>query len=151
MTPPTAPDPDALLTEFLRTSRAMVAAQRDVLLAYLGAAPVVPPRPSPVPALPAAAPALSAPAVSAPAVSAAPVPVAAAPPPGSGKVMDAVLGIISERTGYPVDLIEPDLDLEADLSVDSIKRTEIAGELAARLGAGRDAARLDGAELEDLA
>src|SRR5439155_25102687 len=46
---------------------------------------------------------------------------------------------------------EPDLDLEADLSVDSIKRTEIAGELATRLGAGRDAARLDDTELEDLA
>ena len=27
-------------------------------------------------------------------------------------------------------MIEPDLDLEADLSIDSIKRAEIAGELA---------------------
>ena len=43
-----------------------------------------------------------------------------------------MLEIISERTGYPVEMIEPDLDLEADLSIDSIKRTEIAGELAAR-------------------
>ncbi len=34
---------------------------------------------------------------------------------------------------YPVEMIEPDLDLEADLSVDSIKRTEIAGELGRRL------------------
>ena len=32
-------------------------------------------------------------------------------------------------------MIEPDLDLEADLSIDSIKRAEIAGELARRLGA----------------
>ncbi|MCW1249515.1 SDR family oxidoreductase [Acaricomes phytoseiuli] len=29
-------------------------------------------------------------------------------------------------------MIEPDLDLEADLSIDSIKRTEIAGEIASR-------------------
>jgi len=42
--------------------------------------------------------------------------------------------VVAERTGYPVDMIEPGLDLEADLSVDSIKRAEIAGELAVRLG-----------------
>ena len=45
-----------------------------------------------------------------------------------------MLTLISERTGYPVDLIDPDLDLEADLSIDSIKRAEIAGEMASRLG-----------------
>ena len=44
--------------------------------------------------------------------------------------------IVSERTGYPVDMLEPDLDLEADLSIDSIKRIEIVGELAERLGLG---------------
>ncbi|MFE1932077.1 SDR family NAD(P)-dependent oxidoreductase, partial [Streptomyces sp. NPDC059474] len=44
-------------------------------------------------------------------------------------------------TGYPVDMLEPDLDLEADLSIDSIKRTEIVGELGARLAL--DAARAD--------
>ena len=46
----------------------------------------------------------------------------------------AVLGVISERTGYPVEMIELDLDLEADLSVDSIKRAEVAGEVVDRLG-----------------
>jgi acyl transferase domain-containing protein len=49
-------------------------------------------------------------------------------------ILDVLLGLISERTGYPVDLIEPDLDLEADLSIDSIKRTAIASEMATRLG-----------------
>jgi NAD(P)-dependent dehydrogenase (short-subunit alcohol dehydrogenase family) len=44
--------------------------------------------------------------------------------------------VIGTRTGYPVDMIEPDLDLEADLSIDSIKRAEIAGELTVRLGTG---------------
>ncbi|MFE2134796.1 SDR family NAD(P)-dependent oxidoreductase, partial [Streptomyces sp. NPDC059466] len=52
----------------------------------------------------------------------------------NGSVLSVVLEVIGERTGYPVDMIEPDLDLEADLSVDSIKRAEIAGELATRLG-----------------
>ena len=42
-------------------------------------------------------------------------------------------------------VLEPDLDLEADLSVDSIKRAEIAGELATRLN-------LDtGGDVEELA
>ncbi|MDX2547347.1 SDR family NAD(P)-dependent oxidoreductase, partial [Streptomyces sp. WI04-05B] len=68
-------------------------------------------------------------------------------------VLGVVLEIISERTGYPVDMIEPDLDLEADLSIDSIKRAEIAGELAQRLGVGGvgDLAVLGDEELEELA
>jgi NAD(P)-dependent dehydrogenase (short-subunit alcohol dehydrogenase family)/acyl carrier protein len=57
-------------------------------------------------------------------------------------VLGTVLQIIAERTGYPTDMIEPDLDLEADLSVDSIKRTEIAGELAIRLGVTADLEQL---------
>ena len=45
-----------------------------------------------------------------------------------------ITALISERTGYPIEMIEPDLDLERDLSIDSIKRTELAGELATRYG-----------------
>ncbi|WP_133305788.1 acyl carrier protein, partial [Micromonospora sp. MW-13] len=52
-----------------------------------------------------------------------------------------------ERTGYPVDLIELDLDLEADLSIDSIKRAEVAGEVAQRLHLAVEG---DESELEDL-
>jgi NAD(P)-dependent dehydrogenase (short-subunit alcohol dehydrogenase family)/acyl carrier protein len=59
---------------------------------------------------------------------------AAGAAPTTESVLAVVLDVIGERTGYPVDMIEPDLDLEADLSVDSIKRAEIAGELATRLG-----------------
>src|SRR4051812_7061975 len=53
-------------------------------------------------------------------------------------VRTAVLSVISERTGYPVELIEMNLDLEADLSVDSIKRAEVAGEVVNRLGLSTD-------------
>lgn len=35
--------------------------------------------------------------------------------------------IISEKTGYPEDMIGGDMDLEADLGIDSIKRIEIIG------------------------
>ncbi|MEU1802363.1 SDR family NAD(P)-dependent oxidoreductase [Streptomyces sp. NPDC019937] len=150
-------DRDALIAEYLRTSREMIAAQRDVLLTYFGGAPGErPAAPPPATApLPVAAPATALPepvAASAPAtVVPAPEEPAAAPATGA-EVLRAVSEIISERTGYPVDMIEPDLDLEADLSIDSIKRAEIAGELARRLGvAGAGTAALGDEELEELA
>ncbi|MEC3975504.1 SDR family NAD(P)-dependent oxidoreductase [Amycolatopsis sp. H20-H5] len=114
---PATATPDAMVADFLHTSREMIAAQRDVLLGYFGteapatAAPLVKAIPAPIP-VPVVAPVL---------VSERPV-------------LDMVIEVIGERTGYPVDMIEPELDLEADLSVDSIKRAEIAGELATRLG-----------------
>ncbi|MGW7546548.1 SDR family NAD(P)-dependent oxidoreductase [Streptomyces sp. NPDC054770] len=55
-------------------------------------------------------------------------------PTGRPDVSGVVLAVIGERTGYPEELIEPDLDLEADLSIDSIKRAEVVGEVAGRLG-----------------
>jgi hypothetical protein len=36
-----------------------------------------------------------------------------------------LLKIVSERTGYPQEMLDMDLDLEADLGIDSIKRVEI--------------------------
>ena len=32
--------------------------------------------------------------------------------------------IVAEKTGYPSDMLEPDLDLEADLGVDTVKQAE---------------------------
>ncbi|MFI1506944.1 SDR family oxidoreductase [Streptomyces sp. NPDC020597] len=168
--PPGVPsDRDALISEFLRTSREMIAAQRDVLLTYFGATPgaaiaaplavgqlpaaqtpaeLAAPRPQSAPQTPAAQTGTAA-RDTADTASAA---EAVAPAGGPPDVRQVVLEIISERTGYPVDMIEPDLDLEADLSIDSIKRAEIAGELARRLGgAGADLTAMDDAELEELA
>ncbi|MFF3846041.1 SDR family oxidoreductase [Streptomyces sp. NPDC002328] len=161
-------DRDALVSEFLRTSREMIAAQRDVLLTYFGATPgaTVPavagpptpahtsmptPAPTPLPLEAPAPPAPSTPPVPrTPSVEPLPVEETAS---GPVDVQQTVLEIISERTGYPVDMIEPDLDLEADLSIDSIKRAEIAGELAKRLGGGggADLTALGDEELEELA
>ncbi|MQY37110.1 hypothetical protein SRB17_51140 [Streptomyces sp. RB17] len=134
-------DRDALVSEFLRTSREMIAAQRDVLLTYFGAAPGAAVPPAPVPTAPLRVELTSA-------DSELTMPEGEAP---GDDVERVVLKIISERTGYPVDMIEPDLDLEADLSIDSIKRAEIAGELAKRLGIAGGADVLDDAELEELA
>ncbi|TQL00598.1 acyl transferase domain-containing protein [Streptomyces puniciscabiei] len=135
---------DALISEFLRTSREMIAAQRDVLLTYFGTAPGATPQ-APVAAV--LLPQVLTPEVPSPEAR-------STEPDGPAPVTDVeqvVLEIISERTGYPVDMIEPDLDLEADLSIDSIKRAEIAGELAKRLGIAGGADVLDDSALEELA
>jgi NAD(P)-dependent dehydrogenase (short-subunit alcohol dehydrogenase family)/acyl carrier protein len=36
-----------------------------------------------------------------------------------------VLTVIADQTGYPIDILTPDMDLEADLGIDSIKRVQI--------------------------
>ncbi|KOP25589.1 polyketide synthase [Hapalosiphon sp. MRB220] len=42
---------------------------------------------------------------------------------------ETLLNITSEKTGYPVEMLELDMDMEADLGIDSIKRVEIMGAL----------------------
>ena len=37
----------------------------------------------------------------------------------------AVVGIVADLTGYPADLLDLDLDLEADLGVDTVKQAEV--------------------------
>ena len=51
-------------------------------------------------------------------------------------LLDRLLDLVSERTGYPKEALSIDLDLEADLGVDSIKRVEILGTLAESIEAG---------------
>ena len=50
-----------------------------------------------------------------------------------------LLDLVSERTGYPKEALSIDLDLEADLGVDSIKRVEMLGALAETIEAARTA------------
>ena len=45
--------------------------------------------------------------------------------------------LISERTGYPPDLLSDDIDLEADLGIDSVKRVEVLGALQRAYQQGR--------------
>jgi acyl carrier protein len=40
-----------------------------------------------------------------------------------------LLDVVSEKTGYPAEMLELDMDMEADLGIDSIKRVEIMGAL----------------------
>jgi hypothetical protein len=47
-----------------------------------------------------------------------------------------LLDLVSERTGYPTDMLGLDQDLEADLGIDSIKRVEILGAFQCQLPQG---------------
>ncbi|MBF6298854.1 SDR family NAD(P)-dependent oxidoreductase [Nocardia amamiensis] len=44
----------------------------------------------------------------------------------------ALLEVVAEKTGYPVEMVDPSMDLEADLGVDSIKRVQVIGALQER-------------------
>jgi acyl transferase domain-containing protein/NAD(P)H-dependent flavin oxidoreductase YrpB (nitropropane dioxygenase family)/NAD(P)-dependent dehydrogenase (short-subunit alcohol dehydrogenase family) len=137
---PAAPaaERDAAVMEFLRGARELVATQREVMLGYLGATTV-----APLAEIPAPVPVPEPVAVSSP--------PAAAPATSVRDVLALVVATVSERTGYPPEMLDPGLDLEADLSVDSIKRTELIGELADRLGFGGVGGRIDEAVVEELA
>lgn len=49
-------------------------------------------------------------------------------------IQSALLHSVSEKTGYPQEMLGMDLDLEADLSIDSIKRMEIISEMKEKIG-----------------
>ena len=52
-----------------------------------------------------------------------------------------LLDLVSDRTGYPKEALSIDLDLEADLGIDSIKRVEILAHLPSRSASPRTAPR----------
>ncbi|MCW5852349.1 MAG: acyltransferase domain-containing protein, partial [Anaerolineae bacterium] len=60
-------------------------------------------------------------ATTTPAPTAAPAPTAT---PGQDAVTAKVLEVVAEKTGYPQEMLDPDLDLEADLGIDTVKQAE---------------------------
>ena len=50
-----------------------------------------------------------------------------------GEIAPALLSIIGEKTGYPVEMLELSMDMEADLGIDSIQRVEIMWSLQEQL------------------
>jgi NAD(P)-dependent dehydrogenase (short-subunit alcohol dehydrogenase family)/acyl carrier protein len=46
-------------------------------------------------------------------------------PPITDSIKEAVLALVAQKTGYPPDMLALDLDLEADLGVDTVKQAEI--------------------------
>ncbi len=72
------------------------------------------------PDLAAAAPARAAAATPAPA----PAPVQPAPTAASDIVETKIIALVAEQTGYPEDMLDLDLDMEADLGIDTVKQAE---------------------------
>jgi acyl transferase domain-containing protein/3-hydroxymyristoyl/3-hydroxydecanoyl-(acyl carrier protein) dehydratase/NAD(P)-dependent dehydrogenase (short-subunit alcohol dehydrogenase family) len=65
--------------------------------------------------------------------------------------MTILVGVIGELTGFPVEMLEPDMDLESDLGIDSIKRVEILSRLEQELPNARTFSPEKMAELKTLA
>ena len=53
-------------------------------------------------------------------------------------VKDRVLALVAEKTGYPVDMLDLDLDLEADLGIDTVKQAEVMATIREAYGIVRD-------------
>ena len=51
----------------------------------------------------------------------------------TGEIASALLSIIGEKTGYPPEMLDLSMDMEADLGIDSIKRVEIMWSLQEQL------------------
>jgi len=118
---PIAAANDQTITNYLNNMREMVHAQRDVLLGYFGA-----------PALPRVASLATSALLPSTQNIVLEVPQEQIKP-ASIDHHSVLLELVSDRTGYPSDMLDLDLDLEADLSIDSIKRLEIIGELSQKL------------------
>ena len=54
-----------------------------------------------------------------------PIPATPASAPGNIDFTEMLLDVVSEKTGYPKEILTMDMDLELDLGIDSIKRVEI--------------------------
>src|SRR5262249_6604364 len=79
-----------------------------------------------------------------------PAPVAETPPasppapaaasmPATDTIREKVLQIAAEKTGYPKDMLDLDLDLEADLGVDTVNQAEMFAAVRAAFDIPRDA------------
>jgi acyl transferase domain-containing protein/NAD(P)H-dependent flavin oxidoreductase YrpB (nitropropane dioxygenase family)/NAD(P)-dependent dehydrogenase (short-subunit alcohol dehydrogenase family) len=122
--------PDHVMLQYQRLMRRFLDTQKAVMLKYLknaGQAAVPaetakqPVAADSSPKLPDLAP------VPAKADVAAPLPSADLPISIQEELAAILLKIVSDKTGYPPEMLGLDLDLEADLGIDSIKRTEIIG------------------------
>ncbi len=112
-------------------------------------APVVTPVVAPAPVQPApAAPVVTPVATPAPAVApvaAAPVQAAAPKILDQAKVTEEIVNLIAEKTGYPKDMLDLDLDMEADLGIDTVKQAE----LFASMRENYDLPKTEGIQLKD--
>jgi acyl carrier protein len=62
-------------------------------------------------------------------------PVARTPPATTVDLSSLLLSVVAEKTGYPAETLKLEMELEADLGIDSIKRVEILAALQERVPA----------------
>ena len=142
--PPPSAEAASIVSAYLQTMEQFLSLQEDVMTAFLRGNPV-----------PGAMSSLHPPPISATSPSAATTnrtePSSAIMPrdaaagtetlvkPGNNGLDHSTLGntmlrIVSDKTGYPPAMLDLNLDLEADLGIDSIKRVEILGEFQQETG-----------------
>ncbi|UCC31089.1 MAG: polyketide synthase dehydratase domain-containing protein, partial [Phycisphaerales bacterium] len=124
----------AAMQEHLRMMERFLETQEEVMRAYLEARS---PGEASV-ALPVSPPSEVASITSTPAVAA-----EEKAEPAARSLEDTLVAIVSEKTGYPPDMLSLDLDMEADLGIDSIKRIEILGALQETDGNALPASEID--------
>ncbi len=103
--------PDAVVHTVHTVAEPVAPAPAPVAVAPVAPAPVAAPSPAPAPA---------------------PAPVAAPPAVAAVNAGEVVLAIVSEKTGYPADMLGLDMEMESELGIDSIKQVEILAALQAK-------------------
>jgi acyl transferase domain-containing protein/NAD(P)H-dependent flavin oxidoreductase YrpB (nitropropane dioxygenase family)/NAD(P)-dependent dehydrogenase (short-subunit alcohol dehydrogenase family)/phosphopantetheinyl transferase/acyl carrier protein len=73
-----------------------------------------------------------------------PAPVAQAV--GAEAIRETILNLLSTKTGYPADMLDTGLDLEADLGIDTVKQAEFISEVRERF----DIPRIEGLKIADF-
>lgn len=133
-----------VMMDYLRTMENFLDVQEDVLRAFLTRGPVhnLSPEsrtgqqqgghaPAEGTVQPPALQEPSAPALNVPAIGPCPLPEDEG---GKESPVARFLALISEKTGYPIEMLDPSLHMEADLGIDSIKRIEILGSFQRETG-----------------
>jgi len=144
---PPAGNAEHMVQEYLNSVKLLVQAQRDVILGYLGHTPAAMPIAASVAAVaPVTHVALQVAVPAAAAAASAPVPVAT-----KRDTKRILIEVVSEKTGYPHEMLGLEMDMEADLSIDSIKRMEIIGELRTQMGGFKSSGKSEEAVVEQLA
>ena len=91
----------------------------------------------------APAPAAQVAPVAAPAAQ--PAPKAAAGKLDPAQVSDEIVAMVADKTGYPKDMLDLDLDMEADLGIDTVKQAELFAAMREHYGI----AQQEGIQLKD--
>ena len=122
-----------------KTLQALIEQQTRLVQEHRGADVLSVPHPvetpPPHPSTEASLAGISPAAAAVPAPASAAMPAAAPPGISSGEAEQALLEVVAEKTGYPVDMLDLNMSLDADLGIDSIKRVEILSALEERLPA----------------